>query len=368
MKTVCEKNKCVACHSCVNICSKKAITIQDNFISTNAVIDTDKCVNCGMCEKVCQVKVAPSFHSPRIVKQGWINDTELRKTSSSGGFATAIIKHFLGNNDIVFACSYSYGDFIIKEVSSLSELIQIQGSKYVKSITGDSYKKVRKALTKTQKKVLFLGLPCQIQGLLLYLRNCDTTNLYTVDLICHGTPSSMLFRKYLEEEGYDNLEDLDVSFRKKHSFKLNVEKKSFEYWSYPFLEGLSYTDNCYSCQFARFERVSDFTIGDSWGSMLKNVDPKEGISLILCNTEKACVVLQHLDMTLFDVDIENAIVHNNQLRKPSEKPKKRDLYERCLRKSGNYHYSIKRVYPYLVTRTTLSHSMFGKLIKRIIKK
>ena len=37
-------------------------------------------------------------------------------------------------------------------------------------------------------------------------------------------------------------------------------------YTYAFLTSLDYTANCYSCQYATLSRVSDITIGDSWGS------------------------------------------------------------------------------------------------------
>lgn len=54
MKTVCEKDKCVGCMACIDICRKDAISIKDSVKTYNAVIDVNKCISCGLCEKVCQ--------------------------------------------------------------------------------------------------------------------------------------------------------------------------------------------------------------------------------------------------------------------------------------------------------------------------
>ena len=52
------------------------------------------------------------------------------------------------------------------------------------------YKEVQESLK--EGPVLFTGTPCQVGGLLKYLstKHIDTTNLFTVDLICHGAPWS----------------------------------------------------------------------------------------------------------------------------------------------------------------------------------
>lgn len=39
MKTVCEKDKCVGCMACIDICRKDAISIKDSVKTYNAVID-----------------------------------------------------------------------------------------------------------------------------------------------------------------------------------------------------------------------------------------------------------------------------------------------------------------------------------------
>lgn len=39
----------------------------------------------------------------------------------------------------------------------------------------------------------------------------------------------------------------------------------FDKYTLAFLNSINYTENCYNCQYAKIERVSDLTIGDSWG-------------------------------------------------------------------------------------------------------
>ena len=53
-----------------------------------------------------------------------------------------------------------------------------------------------------------------------------------------------------------------------------------------FLNSTSYTENCYECKYAKTERISDLTLGDSWGSRLTEDEIHKGVSLALCQTEK----------------------------------------------------------------------------------
>ncbi len=41
--------RCYGCGGCLAVCSKDAITLNDE----KAVIDLEKCIQCKLCEKVC---------------------------------------------------------------------------------------------------------------------------------------------------------------------------------------------------------------------------------------------------------------------------------------------------------------------------
>ena len=51
---------------------------------------------------------------------------------------------------------------------------------------------------KAGRKVLFSGTPCQKAGLKRYLHK-NYENLLAVDFVCHGVPSPLVWKKYLEE-------------------------------------------------------------------------------------------------------------------------------------------------------------------------
>lgn len=46
-------------------------------------------------------------------------------------------------------------------------------------------------------------------------------------------------------------------------------------YTHAFLASLDYTENCYTCKYAKLERVADVTLGDSWGSNLSVAEQKK---------------------------------------------------------------------------------------------
>ena len=70
--------------------------------------------------------------------------------------------------------------------------------------------------------MLFIGLPCQVAALNNYIK--DKKNLYTVDLICHGSPSPIILEKYLAENYVDIRKIKDLNFRNKDGFGLLLHK------------------------------------------------------------------------------------------------------------------------------------------------
>ena len=331
MTTVCELNKCAGCMACVDICPKRAIKIKDSLSTYNAVIDEKKCIRCNACHKVCQVNHPARAKAPINWHQGWIENLEMREECSSGGAATAISKEFLENGGIVCGCTFNEGKFIFEFANDKDDLKKFIGSKYVKSDPTGIYKKIKDRL-KCAGKVLFIGLPCQVAALKNFIGTDLSDKLYTIDLICHGTPSPRVLDIFLKQYGLTLSALKDIKFRVKAKFQIYGDYKGIitkgvsDRYSIAFLNALTYTENCYSCPYAKTERVSDVTLGDSWGSELAIDEQKKGISLILSQTEKGNELLKMANLHLEAVDIEKAIANNHQLEYPSFRPTGRDKF------------------------------------------
>lgn len=350
MKTVCQINQCTGCRACVDVCPRSAIEVKDSKIAYNAVILEDICINCGACYRICPNNYPVVYKRPKEWYQGWANDDYIRVQGSSGGIATAIAKYFIENNGIVCSCILKNGEFKFELVNNVEGLRKFSGSKYVKSNPSGIYKVIKDEL-KNFNNILFIGLPCQIAGLKKYIGKNLEKNLYTIDLICHGTPSPLILEQFLEQYGYSLQKFNNIQFRIKDKFQICenyrgiITNKICDKYMISFLKALIYTENCYQCNYAKFERVSDITLGDSWGSNLPIKERKKGISLILCQTDKGMQLLKNSNLCLKDVDINNAIKNNHQLKNPSNKPKQREEFFSGLNKNKSFNKLVWKCFP-----------------------
>jgi len=347
-KTVCEMDRCTGCMACLDICPKEAIQIEDSIFSYNAVINKDKCVGCNLCHKVCNVNNTPKQIEPIFWKQGWSKNKDVRRKSSSGGVAAELEREFVNSGGVVFSCTFVKGEFVFRSAITDEEVSMFRGSKYVKSNPQGVYKKIDEFLKKG-KKVLFVGLPCQVAAVKNYVDCSDL--LTTIDLICHGTPSPIILKMFLEERNIDINCINNISFRIKETFGLMTNELPMakpglqDYYIKTFLESVDYTENCYFCSYAKLERVSDITLGDSWGSSLSEDELKNGVSLILCQTEKGKDLIKDSKLKLYDVDLKNAVAENAQLSHPAKKPAVREKFVKAIENGKRYHRVIFECFP-----------------------
>lgn len=363
MDQICKDKMCAGCMACVDACPKSAISVEPGIEYYRPIINQEKCIDCGKCVNVCQQLNPFASNEPIAWYQGWDTNTDSRSTSSSGGLASAIARGFVNHGGLLCACEFVNGSFIFGLADSVEDISRFKGSKYVKSNPSGTYGKVR-ALLKEGRKVLFVGLPCQVSAMKKSISPSLAKGLYTVDLICHGTPSPQVLSAYLNDCGIE-ISDLDsISFRTKGSFQLKENERYIgtpgvvDLYSIAFLTGLDYTENCYSCVYASTKRVSDISLGDSWGSDLTD-EATKGISLVLCQSEKGRELLEWSGADLRDVNVSVAIDNNGQLRAPSCKPKSRDRFL-CLFDKGVALSSI--------VRRCLPKAYFRQCLKRVLLK
>lgn len=333
MKTVCKENQCAGCMACVDVCPRNAVHIRDSLDAYNAVIDEVNCIDCGGCFRVCPNCTPVQKVQPIGWYDGWAAD-EIREKASSGGVASAVIKTFIEQGGYVASCLFEQGQFRFEVTNDLKRAQKFAGSKYVKSNPSGVYRSIQ-GLLRQGHKVLFVGLPCQVAGLKNFVKNDN--HLYTMDLICHGSPSPKILSMFLRENHLDLAGLEDISFREKEQFRLSVQtteskcvrifpKEVQDFYTYAFLKSIDYTENCYACPYASLDRVSDITIGDSWGSAQEGEERRRGVSLILCQSEKGASLIQLAGLSLHAVDLEKAVATNHQLEHPSALPPKRGVF------------------------------------------
>lgn len=186
---------CTGCSACKSCCPKNAIKFS-NLLFPVATIDENKCIDCNICKKVCpsnkdkennnvEIKVARIKSKKNIIK------------STSGGMFGELARFILSKNGIVYGARFTNDYKAVEHTrcKTYEELESILKSKYVRSNIKNTYKEAEKDL-KDGKIVLYSGTPCQIAGLKCFLRK-EYENLYTIDIICHGTPSQKIWEKYV---------------------------------------------------------------------------------------------------------------------------------------------------------------------------
>lgn len=368
-KTVADlkSENCTGCSACMNLCPVGAIKMEHNgegFLEP--VVDFDKCVNCGLCLKMC-----PAFHpvyknnaEPKCYAA--YGGDEIRAKSSSGAIFSLVSSYVLSNGGAV--CGAAYDDkFVLKHmiVDSEEDMPKLRESKYVQSDPNTVYTEIGKLL-KDGRPVLFSGCGCQTAGLDAYLRakKISDENLYTIDLMCHGSPSPKVFEKYINEVhgGPENVES--ISFRSKEYFgwstEMNVKYKdgsvyrktrTLDPYYRAFLPCVSVRKACGHCTFAKLPRQGDLTLADFWGvrALNKEYDDGKGTSILIVNNEKGEKLVEEIKPQLGlyeEVDIKYILTHGQPFNHSFKTHPAHDLYFKYISLGADltkaYEYSTKR--------------------------
>lgn len=341
-----EKKECFGCGACFQICPQKAISMQrdnEGFLYPN--VDEKACVLCNQCHQVCPHEHLPDFHQINSALVGYNSDTEVRIKSASGGAFKSIVD--VANEDTkVFGVVWSGRSEAVHTEATKKEAYDLfHKSKYIQSDTGLSFKKVKNYLV-AGISVIYVGTPCQIAGLKTFL-NSDDKNLLCIDIVCHGVPSGKVLEKYFQSIEKRGKVVYGIDFRHKvfkrgaYDSKCALIRYSdginrvVDYDSSGFLRGfangLFFRPSCSECPFAKAERVSDLTIGDAWGieKSRSDLNPHEGVSLILVNTEKGKSIVKKICNTscyFSEVEPDIVISGNGRLKKPDAGHSKRNVF------------------------------------------
>lgn len=379
-----DKKLCCGCNACVQRCPKKCISVQEDeegFLYP--LVDLSMCIDCGLCEKVCPVLNQGSERNPIELFAAANRDVSIRMQSSSGGIFTALAEQIIQEKGVVFGARFDEKWEVKHDYTETIEgLKAFRGSKYVQSRIGDTFSKAEFFL-KAGRKVMFTGTPCQIAGLRLFLRK-EYENLLAVDIICHGVPSPLVWRKYLGEKiqqgGLESIQS--ISFRNKntgwknYSFQIEYNKnhlKSFfsEYASQNifmkgFLADLYLRPSCYACPAKKLKSGSDITLGDFWGiqHIKPELDDDKGVCAFIINTRKGIEWQNKLVIQKYKFDFTDVVKGNPSLVYSVDIPEKRAAFYDKLRTSG----LIKLVSKYTELPLILRLKIFiYNLLKRNLK-
>lgn len=258
------------------------------------------------------------------------------------------------------------------------------GSKYVRSDISGIYYKVLEDL-RNDLFVIFTGTPCQIFGLKSFLKHKDqeTYNLFTIDIICHGTPNPIVWsdcKKWLEKEYRDEVKE--VTFRDKTiswkryptSITLQSGKKirytfKTELYIRMFFSLLIIENRCFSCKYSNMDRNSDITLGDFWGidKIMPGAYSKKGISLVLANTDSGIEIMKSIGMglktgeVLIPANNNDFLKYQHNLNCPTEKP---DGYDEFWSNYNSYGFDwVVKHYEFMSLKKCLKFYIKKHLIK-----
>lgn len=329
-----DKHNCCGCAACVQACPKRCISFdEDEKGFRYPLVDECLCIDCGLCEKVCPVINQEEVKKPLKVYAAQNPNEEVRLKSSSGGIFTMLAEAVIAEGGVVFGARFDDNWEVEHGYTETKEgLAAFRGSKYLQSRTENTYKQAKDFL-KTGRKVLFSGTSCQIAGLKKFLRK-EYDNLITIDVVCHGAPSPLVWRTYLDDfikrpkgavgknSVCSSLNEVPVltgiSFRdkstgwKKFGFVLrgmsaskadkntvlssvSTEEKhdvllhetlDKNLFMQVFLKNLCLRPSCSACPAKSGKCGSDITLADYWGiwNHHPELDDDKGTSLVLINS------------------------------------------------------------------------------------
>ena len=391
MINLASKKDCTGCQACKFACARNSIEMQQDITGAlYPVIAQDKCVECGACQRKCPALNPVIFNTPKKAYASWNNDKIKRENSASGGIASAIYSYIHEIEGIsVGAIIQEDRTVRIVFLESEDEFRKASNSKYCYSSPEEVFLMLKKYI-KAGKKVVLIGLPCQIAG---YRKTFgDIENLYYVDLVCHGVAPAPYLQQHLSSiELSIGCKAEAVSFRTPelgtsnyyfsiydNTGKIRYAKRSSDGDTYniAFHRGYSYRENCYYCHYAKPERCSDITIGDYHGlGLLEPCDFNDrNVSLILVNTNKGQDLIDNLasrgHISVFERPVKEPIEGDAQLRRPTPKIKERKDFETYIRKyNGDFERTIKKVLVLKKRRELMSKisSVPTRIINKAIK-
>ncbi|MCM1139416.1 MAG: Coenzyme F420 hydrogenase/dehydrogenase, beta subunit C-terminal domain [Muribaculum sp.] len=353
MKNIAELKNCYGCGVCVAVCPRKIIRLEKNSngFYEPSVFDDENCINCGLCLDVC------AFNHPEIADStkeflsfaGWSKHTNVRRYCSSGGISFEVGCHLISKGYKAIGVKYNVENRRAEHfiASTNEEFKDSIGSKYIPSFTSDAFKHINR-----KDKYLIVGTPCQIDSLRHFIRRMKMeNNFFLLDFFCHGTPSLLLWEKYLYEvekivgevksvswrskmHGWHDLWSMDMDnpeyqtdWHDSYCFKIKGEKHDYRsrrskgdlFYNF-FLGNYCLNDCCYhKCKYKYCSSAADIRIGDLWGKSFAN--NTEGVNAVIAFTSKGEQLIQELDKEFCDIypkPIET--ITEGQMKKMPKRP------------------------------------------------
>lgn len=364
------KESCTGCCACLQICKHNAIKmVLDHEGFMYPEIEEEACIDCGMCEKVCHIISRQAEEKKENVLQTLVmrnnNDNILFNSSSGGVFFSVAIYILEQCHGVVAGAIYNEKMEVQHSICrTTDELPRLMGSKYVDSKLDNIFTEIRNILNQGTK-VLFVGVPCQVNGLKKFLIK-QYANLLTIDLFCYGGASPVVFRnylKYLESLGIKNIADMNMrnkrytGWKPGTSWKIRLRNgrniyndKRVPRWIDIFMSGLIRKPACANCQYTNTSRCGDLSIGDYWDRhhIHDELYSKKGTSVVLVNTKQGADIIKIIGKDFWKAEIPTHNALQPCLISPPPVNKQRSAFWDCYQAHGfksSYEKFIKPSHP-----------------------
>ena len=335
------KTNCCGCGLCSQVCPSNSISLEpdeEGFIYPH--VDETTCLRCGICLNHCPVINEMEPRSTKTAYAATAKEEAKQLKSSSGGAFYILASRFIDEwHGYVCGCVMEE-DHSIRHIvtNDKNELERMRGSKYVQSTILDCYSEIA-GLLHSETPVLFSGTPCQVAAVRRAFQ--ENKNLYTVDVVCHGTTSPLLFKEYLKK-AYPGKRL--VSFRYKNPYEISTYAFTFDDGSHvnaqldpyfnAFLLGKSFRQSCYACEYAGKDRAGDLTFGDCANFRAYRELFGKPVSTVLVNSRNGQKLWELLEDEMLhveaDYDAEKKL--NHQLHAPMNQPDDRTSFYSDLQK------------------------------------
>ena len=215
-------------------------------------------------------------------------------------------------------------------------------SKYVSSAIEDAFIEIKDSLIQG-RKAIFCGCPCQVAGLKAYLRR-DYEGLLTIDFICHGQGSPIVFEaciRNMSKQFGDDIEE--YMFRAKRKWYeedyityIRTSKSGCYLKKDPYIQ-LFLSQNALrpscgeNCKYRDPHRPGDITIADLKGisKLFPDLEySRKNWSTIVYNTQKGedCVQSLSKTMEIRPITVDDVVKYNPLFAKQTWFSKDRDTF------------------------------------------
>lgn len=339
-----DKSNCSGCAACYSACPVHCITMvadEEGFLYPE--LSSDACIECNLCEKVCPLSNEKKGNDySKIAYAAVSKDYNIWHRSASGGAFSEIVRHWADEETLIVGAAWDGVKVHHIGVIGFDNIAPLCKSKYVSSAIEDTFIEIRKHL-RAGKKAIFCGCPCQVDGLRHFLIK-DYDNLLTIDLICHGQGSPLVFQECLKVISKQLGEEvIAYEFRAKRKIieedylsKVTTSKGIHYVTKDPYQQLFLSQDilrpSCGdNCKYRDVRRPGDLTIADCRG--LTKIFPdlrgsKKNYSTIVCNTEKGKLATEHLykTMDVREYSLDGVIKYNPLFAHQTWASKNRDAF------------------------------------------